>query len=57
MKIQTSIDNRSLVLEEDVEESFKAYKVHFLTRMQNVHTNYNMEIDQISFKHFVISRT
>ena len=42
---------------EDLNESFKAYRVHFLTLMQVVHTRYNMEIDQLSFKQFAISES
>ena len=52
MKIQTYIHNRTLVLEEDLDESFKAYRVHLLTRMHNLHTYFNIEIYRISFWHF-----
>ena len=49
MKIQTYIHNRTLVLEEDLDESSIAYRVHLLTRMQNLHTYFNIEIYRISF--------
>ena len=38
MKMQIYIQNQWLILEEDLEDSFKTYRVHFLTRMQTVHT-------------------
>ena len=44
MKIETYIHSGTLVLEEDLDENFKAYRVHLLTRMQYLHTNFNMEI-------------
>ena len=56
MKMQTYIYNRTLVLEEDLDESFKDYSP-FPQTHANLQTYFNMEINQISLNHFVISRT
>ena len=52
MKIQTYIHNRTLVLEEDLDESFEAYRVHLLkpysyfSIKKNICCGYLLEVPQ-----------